>query len=98
MNVDKFPELQDRAASDLVDKFAAMKEHAEHVISSKIDEMKAAGEAHELSDDEEQMLLAYKRFDATSPPGSVFKWRTPTHARIVTPPSPSLIHHPQEVS
>lgn len=96
MNSDKFPALQDRAASSLVDKFAAMKEHAEHVIAEKVSEMKANGEAHELSNDEEQMLLAYKRFDAKSPPGSVFKWRTPTHSRIVTPAAPSLLVHPQE--
>lgn len=96
MNSEKFSELQERSSSYLADKFAAMKEHAEHVIAEKVSQMKAAGEAHELSNDEEQMLLAYKRFDAKSPPGSVFKWRTPTHSRIVTPAEPSLLVHPQE--
>lgn len=99
MNVDKFPELQNRAASSLADKFSAMKEHAEHVVAQKIEAMKAAGEAHELTDDEEAMLLAYKRFYARSKPGSIFQWRTPrVQAGIVTPPEPSLIRHPQEVS
>ena len=98
MNVDKFPALVDRASSSLVDKFAAMKEHAEHVIAERVEQMKANGEAHELSDDEEAMLLAYKRFNAKSKPGSVFQWRTSKKAGIVLPPPAALIRHPQEVS
>lgn len=98
MNSDKFPQLQDRAASSLVDKFAAMKEHAEHVIAEKVEQMKANGEAHELTDDEERMLLAYKAFNARSKPGSVFSWRTPKTAGIVLPTTTSLIHDPQQVS
>lgn len=98
MNSDKFPELERRSTSSLVDKFAAMKKHAEHVIAEKVQEMKANGEAHELTDDEEAMLLSYKRFYARSKPGSVFQWQTPrVQQGIVVPPEGSLIHHPQEV-
>lgn len=98
MNVEKFPQLVDRASSTLAEKFAAMKEHAEHVVAQKVDEMKANGEAHELTDDEEAMLLAYKRFYAKSKPGSVFQWRTPpVQKSIVLPPPAALIQHPQEV-
>lgn len=96
MNVDKFPELTNRASSSLADKFAAMKEHAGHIIAEKVSEMKANGEAHELSNDEEQMLLAYKRFNARSAPGSVFQWRTPKNSGIVLPAAPSLLLNPQE--
>lgn len=77
MNSDKFPELERRSTSSLVDKFSAMKEHAEHVIAEKVQQMKDEGQAHELTDDEEAMLLSYKRFYARSKPGSVFQWRTP---------------------
>ena len=77
MNSDKFPELERRATSSLADRFGAMKEHAEHVIAEKVEQMKAEGQAHELTDDEEAMLLSYKRFYARSKPGSVFQWRTP---------------------
>lgn len=98
MNSEKFPELERRSASSLADKFGAMKEHAEHVIAEKVQEMKASGEAHELTDDEEAMLIAYKRFYAKSKPGSVFQWRTPrVQQGIVTPTTVSLILHPQEV-
>jgi hypothetical protein len=98
MNYDKFPELENRASSELTNKFLAMKEHAEHVISEKVKEMKAEGLAHELSDDEESMLLAYKRFYVKSKPGSVFQWRTPrVQQGIVTPAEPSLLGHPPEV-
>lgn len=98
MNSDKFPELERRASSTLADKFSAMKEHAEHVIAEKVQAMKEAGEAHELTDDEEAMLLSYKRFYAKSKPGSIFQWRTPrVQQGIVVPPEPSLILHPQEV-
>ncbi len=98
MNSDKFPELERRSTDSLLDKFGAMKEHAEHVIAEKVEQMKAEGLAHELTDDEEAMLIAYKRFYAKSKPGSVFQWRTPrVQSGIVTPPEPSLIRHPQEV-
>lgn len=98
MNVDKFPELEKRSTTSLADKFGAMKEHAEHVIAEKVQQMKAEGLAHELTDDEEAMLIAYKRFYAKSKPGSVFQWRTPrVQSGIVMPPDVSLILHPQEV-
>ncbi len=99
MNSDKFPELERRSTTDLAEKFSAMKEHAEHVIAEKVKQMKDEGLAHELTDDEEAMLLSYKRFYAKSKPGSVFQWRTPrVQAGIVLPPEPSLLRHPQEVS
>lgn len=98
MNSEKIPQLIDRSSSTLAEKFAAMKEHAEHVIATEVESMKANGEAHELTDDEEQMLLAYKRFHAKSKPGSVFQWRTPrVQQSIVAPPPAALLVHPQEV-
>jgi hypothetical protein len=98
MNSDKFPELERRSMTSLADKFGAMKQHAEHVIAEKVQQMKDEGLAHELTDDEEAMLLAYKRFYAKSKPGSVFQWRTPrVQQGIVTPPDVSLILNPQEV-
>ena len=98
MNSEKFPELESRASTSLVDKFSAMKEHAEHVIAEKVQQMKDEGKAHELTDDEESMLLSYKRFYAKSKPGSIFQWRTPRIQQgIVVPPEGSLLTHPQEV-
>jgi len=99
MNSEKFPELESRSSTALADRFSAMKEHAEHFIHQKVQEMKDEGKAHELTDDEEAMLLSYKRFYAKSKPGSVFQWRTPrVQQGIVLPPEPSLLVHPQEVA
>ena len=99
MNSYKFPELERRSTTSLADKFGAMKEHAEHVIAEKVQQMKEDGLAHELTDDEESMLMSYKRFYARSKPGSVFQWQTPrVQFEIVMPPDVSLIQHPQEVS
>jgi len=53
-------------------------------------------EENKLTDDEEQLLAAYRRFKARSMPGKVFRWKTPIDKEIVYPQEPSLIIHPNE--
>ena len=53
----------------------------------------------QLSDDEREMIRAYRAFSFRSPPKSRFCWESPDSSQIVLPsPDFSLIHHPRDRS
>jgi hypothetical protein len=98
MQAESFRDLTAGVGDSLIRKYAAMKEHAEHIATEQVTAMKESGEAVELSDDELDMLKAYKRFVARSKPGAVFQWRSPETAGFIVPPSPSFLVDPREVA
>jgi hypothetical protein len=54
-------------------------------------------DSNRLTDDEDEMIKAYRRFKCRSMPGNVFKWKSPDNDEIVYPSEPTLLVHPQEV-
>ncbi len=50
----------------------------------------------QLTEDEERMLAAYRRFRWRSKPGAAFRWKSPGKEHLVTPPEPSLLIDPNE--
>lgn len=102
MNSETVERVVSQAAEDL---FPAAKSQSSRSIlrealANKMEEMKALGEAYELAPEEQDLLLAFRRFKITCKPGAVFKWQTtPAGARsVVIAEDTNLIQHPQEVS
>ena len=99
MNPDELrPETSEGLAAELKRmQVHALKEHAEHAAFQAVNKLVEDGRAVELSDDEMDMIKAYRRFVARSRPGKRFKWTTPTEPSLVIPEAPSLIIDPREV-
>src|SRR5580704_11457051 len=76
MEQSKFDELEHRAASSAeMDEIKKFETHAR--VRSVIEEMKAEGKALELSEEEERMLHAFRRFKLRMrKDGDVFTWQT----------------------
>lgn len=102
MNSTELNAMQAASTSKLRQAFDGLvKEKAEHLIDLEVQQRIEAGMAFKLSDDEERLLLAYRRFVARSRPGMVFSWQTPNDdpsgVTLVLPSEPALIHDPREV-
>lgn len=99
MNIEKFDEVRSKVADELREKLGTLKEHAEHFAHQQLDEMVEKEDAYALTEDEERMLKAYRRFLARANPNQkVFKWKIPKEQGIVVPPEPSLIQDPSDLS
>ena len=97
MNSEKMEHLKSGIFDRFREELGTLREHAEHFASQQVESMIERGDAIELSDDEIDMVKAYRRFDARSAPGSMFQWRTSPKESIVIPDEPSLLVHPREV-
>jgi hypothetical protein len=104
MNTEQESQLREetlkRLTSRLDNKMRVLKEHAEHAVESELEIRKNQGEYFVLSEDEIDMLKAYRAFRTKKKPGSVFSWRTlpANKAEIIVPTEPVLVQHPQDVS
>jgi DNA transposition AAA+ family ATPase len=88
----KYNELEQRAS--LIAELDAeldpiRKLEARDRIHSAIEEMKEEGKALVLTDEEERILRAFRRFKNGCKPGGVFKWQT-------RPVETGLVRDPQE--
>jgi hypothetical protein len=68
-------------------------------VAEEIHRMQAEGKAFTLTDEEERMLLSFRRFKATiRKDGEVFKWQTRREEGVIEAPERVHIADPQEVS
>lgn len=66
-------------------------------VRDVIQQMKAEGSAHELSAEEEAMLLSFRRFKLRMrKQGEVFTWQTRMPNSLELVPETGLIAHPSE--
>ena len=97
MNSDKFQELGDLIQGRLMQQAGLHSEAAEFFAKDAVDQMVEKGSAIELSDDEERMLAAYRRFREKHASG-IFSWVMEETPGLVLPETPSLIVDPRDVS
>lgn len=86
MNSEKFAELEERAARPALTDEIRQAEALSRV-RHEIEQMKAEGKALELSDEEERLLIAFRRFKLRMrKDGEVFTWQTrkPEGVQLVT--------------
>jgi len=104
MQEQKFERLQNSAAEEFERRSmsAAMKDairklEAKAIVDETVQAMKDRGEAFELTDEEEKMLLAFRRFKLRMrKDGEVFTWqsRKPEGVQVVS--ETAEIVHPNE--
>jgi hypothetical protein len=102
MQEQKFRELEDRSSTemliraeraDLIKNLEA-RAHVQDVIKS----MKAEGKAFELTDEEEKMLLSFRRFKLRMrKDGEVFTWQSRRPEGVQLAAETAEIVHPGEV-
>lgn len=105
MKSEKFPELEERSAADMLQRaklMDAMKRIEAHsIVSDVIAAMKEEGKAMELSDEEELLLQSFRRFKSIIKAKAIFKWQTtPIEGDGLLAVAGELIHitAPQDVS
>ena len=98
MQMERFNEMKLSAVEQLAKDTSCLREHAEQVVMEKTQDLIDKGQAYELSDDEERMLIAYRKFIATSKPGAIFSWESTSEVVIVLPPAAALLLDPRDVS
>ena len=96
MQEQKFEVLEDTAVENLERRSlsAAMKDavrklEARAIVHETVERMKADGEAFELTEEEEKLLVAFRRFKLRMrKDGEVFTWQTrkPEGVVLATPP------------
>jgi hypothetical protein len=98
MQQEKYAELEERAVpAELADALAKHQAHAR--VHDVIEQMKAEGSAHELSAEEEAMLLSFRRFRLRMRKVcEVFTWQTRKPEGIEVVQETANILHPQEAS
>jgi hypothetical protein len=101
MNSEKFSDLEVTSAAAL-EKFATTldrKLEAREVVRQTMEDLKRAGEALELSDEEIRLLQELRKFKASCKPGAVFKWQTqPSQpGGVIIGEDTALIEDPQRV-
>jgi hypothetical protein len=96
MQQEKYEELEDRSIpSELKDALA--KHEARARVHDVIAQMKAEGSAHELSAEEEAMLLSFRRFRLRMRKVcEVFTWQTRKPEGIEVVQETANVLHPQE--
>jgi hypothetical protein len=99
MEARKFEELETRASAVAEDdRFPLMRKlEARMAVQREIAAMKAAGEAHELSEEEVRLLMEFRRFKGRCKPGQLFQWQTRPAEGVTLHTDTSLIHDPQGV-
>jgi hypothetical protein len=97
MNAERLDLLRGRSAAELNAALAPNKIDAREIIRAEAAKMVAAGEALELSDEEERMLNAFRRFKLRMRKnGEVFKWQTRIPDGIEVVAETGNIAHPNE--
>ncbi len=98
MQLEKFDELESRASRiGEVDAIKMLEARAR--VRQEIESMKAEGKAHELSDEEERMLLSFRRFKLRMRKhGEVFTWQTRKPEGVQIVEETAQIVHPSEVA
>jgi len=97
MNVEKFQPLIENAGAELSSITKLFREKAEFLVAEQLEVMKEEGSVLEMSEDEIDLIKAYRRFKERSKPGSVFGWKSPIDSKIVIPNQVSLLVDPREV-
>lgn len=101
MNSETYSNLKNAATAELfTTKDQDQSAGAKKAIAKELLRMTEAQEVNILSDEEERMLRAFRRFKLGCRPGSVFKWQTvptPAEDRPVIHTDTALIQDPQEV-
>jgi|SRR6185503_16503563 len=104
MNAEHFHEAQAESVEalrdQLRDRFELTRREAEKVVADQLNNMTKDGRAVLMSDEEDRMIRAFRRFKANvRKDGEVFKWQTTkplTGVAIET--ETALIRDPQEVA
>jgi hypothetical protein len=98
MQEQKYDELERRSVpAEVMDAIAKHQAHAR--VHDVIEQMKAEGSAHELSAEEEAMLLSFRRFKLRMrKQGEVFTWQTRKPDGIEVVQETANVLHPQEAS
>lgn len=77
MQEEKYDELRNRSTDMLEHLFGQERAIAQQAVRSEMDKMVKSGEALRLSDEEERLLKAFRRFKGRMKKnGEVFKWQT----------------------
>lgn len=99
MNAKPYDDFPNEVSERIADAFRVPETArvAHEVIAKRLRELAQTGELQRLSDEEFQLIAEFRRFKATTKPGSVFKWQTRPGELIVEPPEVALIAHPQAV-
>ena len=77
---------------------SARKSVVDKAIGQVFDRMVEQGQAHLISNEEERLLKAFRRFKLGCKPGAVFKWQTHPEAGVIVTTETGLIRDPQEVA
>ena len=96
MNSEKYTQLENRAAeTSALDEIERLQARVR--VNDVIQQMKAEGSAHELSAEEEAMLLSFRRFKLRMrKDGEVFTWQTRRPSDIEIVEETGLVLHPSE--
>lgn len=93
-------ERMEKAIGDIAAKLeqqGGLREHAKYLANQTMADMVDKQEAFELTEDEERMLKAYRKYRERNATG-VFAWKVEQDLSLVVPESPSLIVDPRDVS
>ena len=88
MNAKPYDALPEELAQNIASVFRVPQTAAvaKKAITDRLKELSDSGELQRLSDEECQLIAEFRRFKATTKPGSVFKWQTRPGELIVEPP------------
>lgn len=101
MNVERYEDLSSAASGELEELFPTVNQRlqARSIIDEQIGEMVKRREVHILTDEEEQMFLAFRRFKTkVRKAGEMFKWQTAPAPGDIMVLDGGLIQHPQDKS
>lgn len=99
MNSETYRDVQ-AEVTDLISKElpSARRSIVDKAIGETLAKMVESGRAHLVSDEEERLLKAFRRFKIGCKPGAVFKWQTHPEAGVIIVQETGLISDPQEVA
>jgi hypothetical protein len=100
MESQKFETLETNLSAELERRATTLerKLEAQRIAAMEVERMKAAGEAHEITNEEIRMIQELRKFKATCKPGAIFKWQTRPLEGVTIHTDTSLIRDPQNVS
>lgn len=99
MNQNTYNELEQRSDEELKRAFSQItQKQAESVIHRQLENLKAQDKILILTDEEERLLAAFRRFKARCrKDGMVFTWQTRREPGIIQPQDGFLIESPEEM-
>jgi hypothetical protein len=100
MESQKFEQLENTLTAEIERRSTSLERRleAKALAAQEVERMKAAGEAHEITNEEIRMIQELRKFKATCKPGAIFKWQTRPLEGVTVHTDTSLIRDPQNVS